>query len=213
MRKIACLFVFILVAASALSASDLEILFSDPSGKPVSDAVAYVLPLEGQILPEPSSTQAELEQINKEFRPYVTVVQKGGTVVFPNRDSIAHHVYSFSEAKKFELPLYSGVPAPVVFDKTGVVTLGCNIHDWMKAYILVVDTPFFAISKADGKVELNNLPEGKWKIEFWHPRQKNALPPREVSLKGAKKLSETAIFSLRREWKKKKSSGFDGQGY
>lgn len=213
MRKLACLFGFIFAMVSALSAANLEIFVSDSSGKPVLDAVAYAMPLEGQVLPEPSSVPAELEQINKEFRPHVTVVQKGGTVIFPNRDSIAHHVYSFSEAKKFELPLYSGVPAPVTFDKTGVVTLGCNIHDWMKAYIMVVDTPFFAISNADGLLEMKNLPEGKWKIEFWHPRQKDALPPREVSLHGEKTQTEKAVFTLRREWKKKKSSSNDGPGY
>lgn len=213
MKRIAGLFVFLIALASALVAADLEVMVTDSSGKPVADAVAYALPLDGQILPEVSATPAELEQINKEFRPHVTVVQTGGTVIFPNRDSIAHHVYSFSEAKKFELPLYSGVPAPIKFEKAGVVTLGCNIHDWMKAYIMVVDTPFFAVSKADGRIELKNLPEGKWRVEFWHPRQKDALPPREVSLNGAQKQSEKAVFTLRREWKKKKSSGTDGPGY
>lgn len=213
MKKSACVFIFVLILASALSAAELEIVFSDSSGKPIADGVAYVLPLDGQILPDISSASSELEQINKEFRPHVTVVQKGGTVVFPNRDSIAHHVYSFSETKKFELPLYSGVPAPVTFDKTGLVTLGCNIHDWMKAYILVVDTPFFAISKADGRAEIKNLSGGRWKIEFWHPRQKDALPAREISLNGAQKQSEKIVFALRREWKKKKSAGSDGPGY
>lgn len=213
MKKSAILIAFIILAASSLSAADLEILFSDSSGKPISEGVAYALPLDGQTLPEVSSTPSELEQINKEFRPHVTVVQKGGTVIFPNRDSIAHHVYSFSEAKKFELPLYSGVPAPVTFDKTGLVTLGCNIHDWMKAFILVVDTPFFAISNAEGRAEIINLPDGRWKIEFWHPRQKDALSSREISLNGSQKLSEKAVFTLRREWKKKKSADSDGPGY
>lgn len=163
MKKSACIFVFVLSIASALSAADLEILFSDSSGKAISEGVAYALPLDGQILPDVSSTPSELEQINKEFRPHVTVVQRGGTVIFPNRDSIAHHVYSFAEAKKFELPLYSGVPAPVTFDKTGLVTLGCNIHDWMKAYILVVDTPFLlsATLMAGQKLRICQMEDGK----------------------------------------------------
>lgn len=213
MKRSACILVFVIFIASALSAAELEILFSDSSGKPVFDGIAYAIPLDGQALPAVSSAPLVLEQINKEFKPHVTVVQKGGTVIFPNRDNIAHHVYSFSEAKKIELPLYSGVPAPVTFDKTGLVTLGCNIHDWMKAYILVVDTPFFSISNSDGLAAIKNLPEGKWKIEFWHPRQKDALPSREISLISAQKLSEKIVFALRREWKKKKSAGSDGPEY
>lgn len=82
-------------------------------------------------------------------------VYVGTRVTFPNRDNIRHHVYSFSSAKKFELPLYIGTPAaPVVFDKPGVVALGCNIHDWMLAYIYVLTTPHFAKTAADGKARL-----------------------------------------------------------
>jgi hypothetical protein len=73
----------------------------------------------------------------------------------PNSDNIRHHVYSFSPAKKFELPLYSGVPAePVVFDKVGFVTLGCNIHDWMIAFVAVLPTPYFQATGKDGRATL-----------------------------------------------------------
>src|SRR5256885_12704347 len=78
---------------------------------------------------------AVVDQRDKQFVPYVTAVQVGTAVIFPNSDNIRHHVYSFSPAKKFELPLYSGVPAgPVGFDKVGVMPLGCNIHHWMIPY-------------------------------------------------------------------------------
>jgi len=213
MKKYICTLFLIFLTASSLLAADLEVIFSDGSGKNITEGVVYALPLENQILPDLGTKPVELEQINKEFNPHVTVIQKGGTIVFPNRDSIAHHVYSFSETKKFELPLYSGVPAPVTFDKTGLVTLGCNIHDWMKAYILIVDTPFFAISDKNGFAELKDMPDGRWKLEFWHPRQKEPLPAREIFLKASEKAVEKVSVNLRREWKKKKSSDSDGPGY
>jgi plastocyanin len=83
--------------------------------------------------------------IDREFTPYVSVIQTGTRVEFPNRDPIQHHVYSFSPAKTFEIKLYSGrSPESILFDKPGVITIGCNIHDWMIAYVLVVPTPYFA---------------------------------------------------------------------
>lgn len=112
-----------------------------------------------------------VDQIDKEFVPYVKPVLVGSAVSFPNNDNIRHHVYSFSPAKKFELPLYAGTPAaPVVFDKPGVVTLGCNIHDWMIGFIYVADAPYFGKSTADGMVRIGNLPPGEYAVRLWHPR-------------------------------------------
>jgi hypothetical protein len=80
-------------------------------------------------------------------------------------------VYSFSPAKKFDLPLYTGTPAaPVVFDKAGVVTLGCNIHDWMIGFIYVADTPYFGKTAANGIVRTRSLPPGEYIVRVWHPR-------------------------------------------
>jgi len=90
-------------------------------------------------------------------------------------------VYSFSPAKTFELKLYSGVPAiPVVFDKPGVVILGCHIHDNMVAYVLVVDTPYFAKSDATGQARLDGLPSGNYEVTIWHARIAN--PPTERNI-------------------------------
>ncbi len=82
-----------------------------------------------------------------------------------------HHVYSFSPAKRFELPLYAGVPAePVVFDKPGVVVLGCNIHDWMVGYVYVSESPYFAKTGKDGKALLTELPPRAYTLRVWHPQ-------------------------------------------
>jgi hypothetical protein len=110
--------------------------------------------------------------------PYVTVIQTGTTVTFPNRDPILHHVYSFSPAKPFEIKLYTGKsPVEVVFDKPGVVTLGCNIHDWMIGYIAVVPTPWFAKTDAAGTAIIRDLPPGAYDIQAWHPHQRGTIGP------------------------------------
>lgn len=153
-------------------AGDLHAVVHDISGKPVVDAVVIALPAV-RIAGNAGGAVATIivDQINKQFVPRVLPVQMGTTVSFPNKDNIRHHVYSFSPAKVFELPLYTGVPAaPVLFDKSGPVVLGCNIHDWMVAYVYVTDTPYFGKSDASGKVDLTDLPAGKYTVRTWHPR-------------------------------------------
>ena len=160
-----------------LRAATLEARVRDPSGKPVVDAVVYALPAAGAVDARPGKS-AEIEQVDREFVPYVSVIQSGTTVTFPNRDPILHHVYSFSQAKAFEIKLYSGKsPGGILFDKPGIVTLGCNIHDWMIGYLLVVPTPHFAKTDASGAARLRDLPAGSYELRLWHPQQKAALDP------------------------------------
>jgi plastocyanin len=138
--------------------------------KPVADAVVVAVP-EAGVRPADKPPQDVVDQIDKEFVPYVTAIQVGSQVAFPNRDHIHHHVYSFSPPKPFELPLYVGTPAkPVLFDKPGVVKLGCNIHDWMIGYIYVAETPYFAKTGPDGRALLEGLPSGRYRVRVWHPR-------------------------------------------
>ncbi|WP_211197864.1 methylamine utilization protein [Permianibacter fluminis] len=155
----------LLLLAGVSTAAEFSVRVVGRDGKPVADAVLYV----ESAAAKPVGVTAEIDQINKEFVPYVSVVPVGSKIRFPNRDNIRHHVYSFSDAKKFELKLYSGVPSePVTFDKAGVVALGCNIHDWMLAYVLVVDTPWFARSNEQGLATLQ-LPPGPQQLQLWHP--------------------------------------------
>jgi plastocyanin len=150
----------------------VEATVSDEKGKPIEDAVVSLIPL-GSAPAAPSPASAIMDQHDKEFVPYVLPIFVGTRVTFPNRDNIRHHVYSFSSAKKFELPLYIGTPAaPVAFDKPGVVALGCNIHDWMLAYIYVLTTPYFAKTGADGKARVEGLDPGAYEARVWH------APPR-----------------------------------
>ena len=99
---------------------------SDAAGKPVADAVVFLDSAEARKQVKPLAG-VEMAQEKRQFVPGVLVVPVGTEVRFPNHDTVRHHVYSFSPAKKFELKLYSGTPSnPVLFDKSGVVTLGCT---------------------------------------------------------------------------------------
>jgi len=149
-------------------ADSLTVTVTDTAGNPVADAVVYAESATGQTLPK-SLHPAEIEQRKRKFIPKVTVVQVGTSIGFPNNDSVKHHVYSFSPAKVFDLPLYSGKSAdPQLFDKLGTVVLGCNIHDQMIAYVQVVNTPYFAKTDASGKGRLENVPPGKYVLKAWH---------------------------------------------
>ena len=157
-----------LLLAQAASAATVEVTVQDSSGKPLPEAVVFLESPQARAASKPV-VGAEIAQKAKQFDPQVTVVTQGTSVVFPNRDTVRHHVYSFSPIKTFELKLYAGVPAnPVVFDKVGIAVLGCNIHDQMAAWVVVVDTPYYGRSAQAGVVIMNNVPNGNYRLRVWH---------------------------------------------
>lgn len=161
---------FFVALAKGAWAADLDATVRNERGEPVAEAVVVAVP--DVAAPKPSRPKLEqVEQIDQEFVPRVKPVLVGSAVSFPNRDSVRHHVYSFSPAKRFDLPLYVGTPAnPVVFDTTGVVTIGCNIHDWMVGYIYVAESPYYATTDAKGRARLSGLPPGGYTVRVWHPQ-------------------------------------------
>jgi plastocyanin len=196
-------------AASAMAGS-VEVTVSERGGKPAEDAVVYLVPAAAAPTTRAAATAGVMDQQDKEFVPHVLSIFTGTAVNFPNRDNIKHHVYSFSSPKKFELPLYTGMPAsPVVFDKPGVVVLGCNIHDWMVGYIYVAPTPYFAKTGSDGKARLTEVPAGAYEVRVWHPRIRGSSEP--VSQQIAVGATDTApvgfVLSLKREWKAPRGPG------
>jgi plastocyanin len=143
----------------------------DPAGKPLAGAVVAI-EVGGVAKVAVSGTRAEIRQRQRSFEPGLLVVQTGASVDFPNLDTVRHHVYSFSPAKTFELKLYNGRPSvPVVFDRAGVVALGCNIHDQMIGTVVVVDTPLFGRTDAAGRVVLD-VPAGEHRLRTWHGRMR-----------------------------------------
>ena len=156
--------------SAAGAAADLHAVVRNAKGEPVADAVVIATPQVATPKP-PRPKLEQVEQIDQEFVPRVKAVLVGSPVSFPNHDDVRHHVYSFSAAKRFDLPLYVGTPTkPVVFDTPGVVTIGCNILDWMVGYIYVSESPYFATTAADGQAELAGLPAGRYSVRVWHPQ-------------------------------------------
>ena len=124
MRILLGLALIALTGHAALAQHEIVATVVDDKGKPIADAVVVAVPADCAIR-LPTRRDAVIDQVDKEFTPKVNAILVGTPVIFPNHDNVRHHVYSFSPAKRFELPLYAGVPAqPVVFDAPGVVVLG-----------------------------------------------------------------------------------------
>ena len=176
---------FLLSCALALlpaHAATVAVQLQDATGKPLSEGIVFLESREAKQLSRPVAG-AEIAQINKQFVPRVLVVPVGTAVSFPNHDTVRHHVYSFSPTKTFELKLYSGSAAnPVVFDKPGIAVLGCNIHDNMSAWVVVVETPYFAYGDGMGSVTLRDVPPGAYRMRIWHPRLAVGGPAAEQAL-------------------------------
>jgi plastocyanin len=193
-------FVLAVLFAGAVHAQNGEIVatVSDAQGRPLADAVIVAFPADGNVRLTTKARDDAIFQVDKEFVPKVTPVLVGTAVAFPNNDTVRHHVYSFSPAKKFELPLYQGVPAnPVVFDTPGVVVLGCNIHDWMVAYIYVSESPHFAKSGADGKATISDLVPRAYVVRAWHPQLEGEEEQTRKSVDLSKTRRSEVSWSLR----------------
>jgi len=141
------------------------------------------------------------------------VVPVGSQIVFPNSDSVSHQVYSFSPAKKFQLPLYRGKPyPPVLFDREGVVTLGCNIHDQMRAYVYVVEAQYFGRTDSGGTWSASDVEPGEYRVAIWHPLSRVQRPVLEqvVSIPaGGMKLTLRAAMPLKLRSESQQPSNWD----
>jgi plastocyanin len=160
----------VLLGAALAQSAEMRVQVKDYKGRLVADAVVLAVPVDPRSALHARPPTDAMDQVDKQFVPYVKPIFVGSTVRFPNSDNIRHQVYSFSPAKKFELPLYAGTGAPpVVFDKPGVVVLGCNIHDWMIGYIYVSETPFFTKTGPLGTAVITDMPAGEYIVRVWHP--------------------------------------------
>jgi plastocyanin len=161
-----------LLAAHATAAASLVITVRTSDSKPLQGAVVTATPLDGATRPS-APVKAVMDQVNRAFQPDLLVIPSGSTVVFPNTDKVSHQIYSFSAAKRFQLPLYHGTPYPPVhFDQPGVVTLGCNIHDEMVGYLVVTDAPYYGRTDAHGSWS-SEVARGRYRVTIWHPRMRD----------------------------------------
>jgi plastocyanin len=186
------------VIATPAMAAAFSVEATDKSGASMPNAVIFAVPADGAALPPlRSPAPAAITQESLQFSPYVTVVRTGTAISFPNNDKIEHHVKSFSQAKEFEYKIYEkGTPPPVVFDKPGVVIAYCMLHGWMRAYVMIVDTPYFGKTAADGKAALEGLPDGSYEVRAWHPDMGTVRPPLSQTVKIAGGVPQPLAFQF-----------------
>ena len=184
---------FLLLAFYSIgNAANFDAFVTTVGGVPAENVAVVLEPVTPTKLKR--GANVTVAQVKRELNPFVTIVQTGTAIDFPNRDPIKHHLYSFSAAKPFEIKLYAGQPStPIVFDKPGAVALGCNIHDWMEAYVLVVDSPYFGKTNSKGQARVVNIPPGNYRLKIWHPRQKTQVLVRDMSINAASAKLELII--------------------
>ncbi len=183
----------LLLVATGAAAGPVEVRVTDAAGKPLPQAVVFLESRDARAAVKPAAG-VEIAQAARQFAPQVSVVPVGTAVSFPNRDTVRHHVYSFSATKKFEIKLYVGTPAaPVVFDQPGIAVLGCNIHDQMAAWVVVVDTPYYAQTGADGRVSLPAVPPGSYRLRAWHASLPPGAPAADSPLKVEQALAQASV--------------------
>lgn len=173
-------------------AAQFAVTVKDENGSAVSDAVVTLAAKQtsggGRAAPDPHQEKPfEMMQKNMQFHPYVLVIPRGESVSFPNLDPFRHHVYSFSPAKPFQLTLYGkGETRSITFDEPGIIAVGCNIHDNMRAYIYVHDSQFANKTDTDGRASFIDVPNSEYLITVWHPR----LKPRGSQIERAVQIGD-----------------------
>ena len=155
----------------AADSASIRVQVTDERGLPVEDAVVEIHPAAGVSGPIRFPWRMGMAQRSQQFVPGTLVVAKGSTVAFPNLDRVRHSIYSFSRAARFEIDLYGRDQTRThTFPVVGSVKLGCNIHDEMRGYIRVTDTPFAGKTDRNGYLTIGSLPTGSAKVTVWHPR-------------------------------------------
>ena len=177
-------------AAVAKKPSRLKLRFVGQTGlgrkKPPAPSPAVVY-LEGVTPSRAEGAVARVEQEGLEFRPRVLPVQVGTTVNFPNLDNLYHNVLSYSVPRRFDLGRYSkGESRDVTFDRAGRVDVYCELHEHMRAFILVLDNPHFVVAGKDGTYALPDVPAGTVTLVAWHESFKPVRREGVVKAGGAK---------------------------
>lgn len=137
----------------------------------VGNVVAWLVPTSGPAInatPDPKPITAKLVQKDKMFHPRLLVLPAGSSVRFPNRDPFFHNVFSLFNGERFDLGLYeAGDSRTVNFDRVGVSYIFCNIHPEMSAVIIVLKTPYYAVSGADGSISIRDVPAGQYDLHVF----------------------------------------------
>ena len=160
----------LLLTSFNLMAANIRVNVVDINDKPIQDIIVYLVPLDSQILDVTNQLPVVIYQADKAFTPYASVIQKGSSLSFNNKDDITHHIYSVASKNHFSFRIKSGKTIDIEpLTEPGKVIMGCNIHDWMSGYLLVVDTPLFSKTKRNGETNIEVPALGRYKLIIWHP--------------------------------------------
>ena len=207
------LFLAIVCPVGHASASELTVTIED---KKQLSTEGSIVELVGENLETAADRPIVINQIKREFDPFLSIIPKGSAVQLNNSDGYSHHVYSVSKGNKFDLPLYKGKPPKdVVFDAAGIVKLGCNIHDWMLAYVYVSQSQTIGTTDASGIITFAGIPAGTYQLRVWNPRMRNTkrVVTRKIDLVDGQVLTTTVQVSLRKKIRKRKPTESSGSGY
>ncbi len=159
-----------LVSAAPAPPAAVRVQVVDDNGVPVRDAVVELHASKSPAGAIRFPWKMGMAQKNQNFMPGTLIVARGSTVAFPNLDNVRHSIYSFSKPARFEIELYGRDQTRThTFNIAGSVKLGCNIHDQMRGYIRVTDTPFAGKTDNNGYVTLTGMAAGAARLTVWHP--------------------------------------------
>ena len=178
--KIFIVFIFLTFNIHVLVSVNIKGVVSSDGDK-LENAVVYIEKIEGKVFTPPDKP-AELDQIDLTFIPHILPILIGSTVVFPNNDVTRHNVFSPNNQKKIDLGTYSpGTSKSVVFDKAGIFPMLCHVHPEMSAFIIVLETPYFAVTSETGDYIIKDVPPGRYKLVAWHETTQKDIKQIDVS--------------------------------
>lgn len=203
-KLISFTFFIMVISSTVTQAAEIDITITAHKDRSTKGVVVELVALNHEAI---APDKIEIDQVDKEFVPLVSVVPIGSTVLFNNLDELKHHVYSVSSGNQFDLPLHNGVsPEEISLDKSGVVKLGCNIHDWMLAYVYVSESDRVKTADDTGIVSFTDVPAGKYEIRLWSPRLRNTKVPvtEIITIAENQTLKHTVKLKLRKRIRKPK---------
>lgn len=160
----------------------------DDEGNPIEDFAIWVKVAGHQ--PAENPPVESMDQVNKEFVPHILMATVGTSIQFFNRDPIFHHVFSKNKAQPLDLGKFKGVePRVEVFKEQGIYPLNCDIHPWMQAYIIILDTPFYAKTTSRGLYRINEMLPGTYPFFLWSSRLKSGIKVEKTLKEGANQVN------------------------
>lgn len=170
-------------------AGPVSVQVLDPDGAALPGIVVYVETSDHSLPASRGTAAIDILQKDRGFEPYVSVVQAVTSVTFTNLDDITHHIYSVTGGTRFSYTIRANEKTPaLVIDKPGLIAMGCNIHDWMSGYLLVLETPYFALTDERGIAQFDIDQTGAYEVVAWHPQMPEEIAAR-LEVPGASELA------------------------